>query len=127
MPPPVKRGAREVFALVLLVFGLPPILGWLVGLGLLLWSPLWTARQKALAILVWPGGYGGSVMWLGVIAVGRAGACEATPAGAEIVSSECVSSGPSPLLVLAGLVVVAMPLAVATYLYRAAGRAVVRD
>jgi hypothetical protein len=30
--------------------------------GLLLWSPLWTVRQKLLGILVWPGGY---ITWLG--------------------------------------------------------------
>jgi uncharacterized membrane protein len=29
--PPVHRGVREVFALILLVTGLPPILGWLTG------------------------------------------------------------------------------------------------
>jgi hypothetical protein len=55
--PPTRRGAREVFALILLVTGLPPILGWLAGVGLLLWSPLWSTRQKLLGILVWPGGY----------------------------------------------------------------------
>src|SRR3954447_7529560 len=35
----VRRGPREVFALILLVTGgLPvPILGWFVGLGLLIW------------------------------------------------------------------------------------------
>ena len=53
---PTRRGAREVFGLILLATGFPPILGWLAGVGLVLWSPLWTARQKLLGILVWPGG-----------------------------------------------------------------------
>lgn len=42
----VRRGAREVFALLFLVTGIPPFIGWFVGLGLLIWSPLWTPRQK---------------------------------------------------------------------------------
>jgi hypothetical protein len=46
---PASRWRREVFALILLVTGLPPILGWLAGVGLLLWS----TRQKLLGILVW--------------------------------------------------------------------------
>src|SRR3954447_5160083 len=54
----VRRGPREIFALLLLLTGgFPvPILGWFVGLGLLIWSPLWSARQKWLGALVWPGG-----------------------------------------------------------------------
>jgi len=51
--PTARRGPREVFALVLLVSGFPPILGWLAGAGLMLWSPLWSTRQKLLGIVVW--------------------------------------------------------------------------
>src|SRR5215210_3386965 len=54
--PTVKRGPREVFAVLLLLTGIPPFIGWIVGAGLLLWSPLWTWWQKLLGILVWPGG-----------------------------------------------------------------------
>jgi hypothetical protein len=53
---PARRGAREVLALLFVVTGLPPVLGWLVGVGLLLSSPLWSVRQKLLGVLVWPGG-----------------------------------------------------------------------
>jgi hypothetical protein len=31
--------------------GLPPVLGWLVGAGLLASSPLWSPRQKVLGLL----------------------------------------------------------------------------
>jgi len=55
--PPVKRSLREIFAIVLLLSGFPPVLGWIAGLVLLLSSPLWTGRQKLLGALVWPGGY----------------------------------------------------------------------
>ena len=56
--PKVERGPREVLALIMLVTGLPMFLvGWLIGVGLLLWSPLWTVRQKLLGMLVFPGGY----------------------------------------------------------------------
>jgi hypothetical protein len=118
--PPTRRGAREVFALVLLVTGLPPILGWLAGVGLLLWSPLWTAHQKLLGILVWPGGY---VLLLGtpVLMLGTR-SCPVPPQGATDIAPGCVSSGPSLLWILAAIIIAAAPLLVATYLYRAAGR-----
>jgi hypothetical protein len=102
-PATPRRGAREVFALVLLVTGLPPVIGWLAGVGLLLWSPLWTTRQKLLGILVWPGGY--PVMFSLVANI-----------------SASLGSGPSVWLIIAAVIIAAAPLLVATYLYRAAGR-----
>jgi uncharacterized membrane protein len=97
---PARRGAREVLALLFLVTGLPPVLGWLVGVGLLLSSPLWSPRQKLLGILVWPGG---ALTLTGVVAA-------------------WILFVPSPLRI-AGLVVFSLaPVAVAVYLYRAAGR-----
>jgi hypothetical protein len=100
---PARRGAREAFAVILLALGLPPILGWLVGVGLLLSSPLWTARQKALGILVWPGG-------LSLLAVGAALALT-------------VSAGvAAPIGTIVMIVVIFAPIFVAAYLYRAAGR-----
>jgi hypothetical protein len=115
--PATRRGARETFALVLLVTGLPPVVGWLLGVGLLLWSPLWSAREKLLGILVWPGGYV-ALLGLGVVAERSCGA-----AGRPVeVSTDCVSAAPSVWSVV-GLVVLAVaPLVVAGYLYRAAGR-----
>jgi hypothetical protein len=116
--PPVRRGAREVFALILLVTGIPPILGWLAGVGLLLWSPLWTARQKLLGILVWPGGY---VTVLAMPYTLDSATCE-VPVGTD-TAANCAASGPPLWSILAvGAVLVIAPLVVAIYLYRAAGR-----
>jgi hypothetical protein len=114
--PPVQRGAREVFALILLVTGLPPILGWMAGVGLLLWSPLWTVRQKLLGILVWPGGY---IVWLGGPVTMQSGTCGGAPGD---ISGECVMSGPPLWWILTLVVLAVAPLVVAAYLYRAAGR-----
>jgi uncharacterized membrane protein len=56
--PPAKRpGTNEIVALILLVTGFPPFVGWLAGAVLLVRSPLWSADQKVLGLLVWPGGY----------------------------------------------------------------------
>jgi hypothetical protein len=118
--PPARRGAREAFALILLVTGLPPILGWLVGVGLLLWSPLWTARQKLLGILVWPGGY---ILLLGVMgALANTRSCPVPADGPSGTATSCVSSGLSPWWIIVAIIIAAAPLLVATYLYRAAGR-----
>jgi hypothetical protein len=118
---PTRRGAREVFALILLVTGLPPVLGWLVGVGLLMSSPLWTARQKLLGILVWPGGY---ILLLGatVLPLGPTRSCTVPPDGTFGTPTGCVNSASSPWWILAAIIIAAAPLLVATYLYRAAGR-----
>jgi hypothetical protein len=118
--PPMRRGAREAFALILLVTGLPPLIGWLVGAGLLLWSPLWTGRQKLLGLLVWPGGY---VVALGAVGVSssRDGSCPVS--GTGDTASCTASSGPPVWSIVAVIVFLVAPLLVAAYLYRAAGRA----
>jgi hypothetical protein len=105
---PTRRGAREVFAVLLLLVGLPPILGWLVGVALLLWSPLWSARQKLLGILVWPGGL---ILWIAV-----------APAVALSRSGPHTSGPPAWAVVALLVVLVVSPILVASYLYRAAGR-----
>ncbi len=97
---PLRRGAREVFALLLLVTGFPPVLGWLVGAGLLASSPLWSPRQKVLGLLVWPGGYVAAL---------------AAAAVAVLALPSALGMATLALFVLA-------PVVVATYLYRAAGR-----
>lgn len=97
---PVRRGAREVLALLFLVTGFPPVLGWLVGVALLVWSPLWSPGQKLLGVLVWPGG---ALTVTGFVAA-------------------WLLSVPSMLYAAAMVLFVLAPLAVATYLYREAGR-----
>jgi hypothetical protein len=114
--PETGRGARETFALVLLVTGLPPVLGWLAGVGLLLWSPLWSLRQKLLGILVWPGGY---VALLGLGVVAERSCTAGGPVGVPV---DCVSAGPSVRSIVGIVVLAVLPLIVAAYLYRAAGR-----
>ena len=96
-PPPTRRGAREVFALILLVTGFPPILGWLVGVALLVLSLLWTWRQKLLGILIWPGGYTLVLGALGVMAAGGSGVClvqSTAVAGAVVVEPTSTGCGP---------------------------------
>lgn len=44
---PARRGAREVIALILLVAGVPLVLGWLVGVALACWSPLVVVAREA--------------------------------------------------------------------------------
>jgi hypothetical protein len=119
---PVRRGAREAFAVVLLVTGMPPIVGWLVGAGLLLWSPLWSGRQKLLGVLVWPGGLT-SLLFVTSIASSSTACVYSSTSQSNVVTADCgASSGPDTLrLVILALVVLA-PIAVGMYLWRAAGR-----
>jgi hypothetical protein len=117
-PVAVRRGPREIFALLLLVTGFPPILGWLVGVGLLLWSPLWNWRQKLVAVLVWPGGYFGALLFAAIPVAWAPATCSA-PVGDPL---PCTGSGSSLWTVVAIVVLVLAPILVAAYLYRAAGR-----
>ena len=125
-PTTVRRGAREVFALILLVTGgFPvPILGWFIGLGLLIWSPLWNAKQKWLGALVWPGGWFSLFLLVSVAAGGSSTSlqmCSGGPSG----SATCTTTSQStPLWEWLPLTVVAigLPIVVAVYLWRAAGR-----
>ena len=117
--PAVRRGAREAFAVLLLLTGLPPILGWLVGAGLLLWSPLWTWRDKLLGLLVWPGGL---VVALGAPTFTAANCAVSGTAVGSPVSTNCTASGPSVLSLVLLAAAVVPPLVVAGYLYWVAGR-----
>ena len=130
----VRRGPREIFALILLVTGgIPlPIIGWFVGLGLLIWSPLWTTRQKWLGALVWPGGWFGVILLVTIASSsGGATGCSSggtfiTPSGSnQVVMTGCTTTTHStplweflPLTFLA----IGLPILVAMYLWRAAGR-----
>lgn len=124
-PVTARRGAREIFALILLVLGLPPVIGWVVGLGLLIWSPLWSARQKLLGALVWPGGIFGAFLvgLLLPVSSTNTASCGSTALQPSVESCVSVSSGPPAWVAPVVLaVVVIAPLVVAAYLWRAAGR-----
>jgi hypothetical protein len=55
---PGRPGALEMAAVLFLLFGgiVIPFLGWVAGVVLLWMSPRWTAKDKLLGTLVWPGG-----------------------------------------------------------------------
>jgi len=133
---PARRGAREAFALILLVTGIPPVIGWLVGVALLLWSPLWSGRQKLLGALVWPGGFFGLLLVLATPVSVSGNHCatavihgRGTP-GNGFATEHAVSVGTCSsssvvhpwVWVPIATVAVLAPLLVAAYLWRAAGR-----
>ena len=101
--------------------GLPPLIGWLIGVTLMLRSPLWTGRQKLLAILVWPGGY--VVLFLALSVASASGTtCSVPPTGQFDPPSGCVTFGPSAWVFPAFVIAALAQLVLAGYLYRAAGR-----
>lgn len=120
---PARRSANEIVALVLLVTGLPPVLGWLVGVWLLLRSPAWSRDQKLLAMLVWPGGYAVTV---GVTLAVRLSEGTFFPSALGDLFDDPTwyyEVGASAWLVCALVAVLVVPPAlVAAHLYRDAGR-----
>lgn len=106
---------------LLLIGGLIlPVVGWFVGLALLLSSPSWTRADKALGALVVPGGLLPGLL-LPVLAVGGVRACSGfTDASGRIVQT-CAGE-PSNLaqvwtwLLLAVLIIA--PIATAVWLLR---------
>jgi hypothetical protein len=119
------------------VVGFPPILGWVVGLILLLVSPLWSARQKLLGALVWPGGLlmvGAFPFLLAArsticvtsaspVQVCEAGqVCPVSPILDSPILDGCAGSQVQWGLVVLAVVLVLAPIVVAAYLWRAAGR-----
>ena len=126
--PPERRGAREALALAFLVVGFPPVLGWVVGLVLLLVSPLWNARQKLLGALVWPGG----LLMVGafpLLFVARSETCVSSGSAVQVcepgqvcpvspILDNCASSGIQWGVVLLAVVLVLAPIVVAAYLWR---------
>ncbi|MEA2686957.1 MAG: hypothetical protein QOE93_2152 [Actinomycetota bacterium] len=121
-----RRGLREGFAIAFLLTGFPPILGWLVGAVLLLVSPLWTARQKLLGLLVWPGGLMTAGLSLSLVAVSAGpGECigQVGPSGVPIGCPDASGGGTNWPGIVGMIVVIVLPILVAAYLWRAAGRA----
>ena len=120
---PVRRGAREVFALLFLFTGIPPVIGWFAGLGLLIWSPLWTTRQKLLGALVWPGGFLSLAVVLGTFtASSSVTLCHSAMSRTAVEVCNSSGSGTNPLWWVFLAAAVIAPIAVAIYLWHAAGR-----
>jgi hypothetical protein len=121
-PPGKRPGTNGIVALILLVTGFPPFVGWLAGAVLLGRSPLWSTKQKVLGLLVWPGGY------VVTIATGLAlwGADGITPSFLRSPFQyfhELNGFRTSGwLIALQVAVLLVPPLLVAAHLYRVAGR-----
>jgi len=119
-----------VLALVLLFTGFPLFFGWVIGLGLLVSSPLWTVRQKLLAVLVWPGGLMATIgaglltptshtVCVTQTRIPRQGAVSTLGS----VARTCTSSGARPSWAAAAVgLAFLVHVAVVVHLYRAAGR-----
>ena len=117
-----RRGTGlELAAVLMLTVGsLLPVVGWLVGVGLLWASPRWRVWEKLVGTLVVPLGpgvvfYAGAILPLAVISE----VCTGYPDG----TVDCVSSGPPGWIypvVLAVLLVA--PVVVAVWLFRLAAR-----
>jgi hypothetical protein len=59
-----RNRAREVIALLLLLFGGFFLFGWFIGVYLLWTSDRWNLKEKLLGVLVWPLGLAGSIALL---------------------------------------------------------------
>ena len=142
---PGRAGALELAAVLFLLLGgiVIPVLGWFVGVVLLWMSPRWTAKDKLLGTLVWPGGLLAPALLLvaggaaGLLATSETICTTANPDVAPVSSSQqtvaqtathCTTSGgiglPPWLVITLGLILlilaVAGPLWTASRLLRRA-------
>lgn len=117
---PPGTGLELAAVLMLTAGSLLPVVGWLVGVALLWSSRRWQLRDKLLGTLVVPLGPGGLLLGLAVLpAASCAQATESSETGRVLVEG-CASTVPWPVLLLAGLLAVALPIAVAVHLMRVA-------
>jgi hypothetical protein len=111
---------RESWAITLLTVGsLLPVVGWLIGVGLLWSSRLWTRGEKWLGTLVLPGGVG---LWLYGLALFptrdcTTGAIFRQDGSRDVVQSCSGVDIPSGVGVPIGLALLLAPLIVAGLLY----------
>jgi hypothetical protein len=136
-------GVLEISAVLLLLFGgfFPPVLGWILGVGLLWYSPLWTYRDKIIGTLVWPGGLATPLLfWFMVpgqvcVSSSPSAGAPALPGdgsgwvsggatdGANRLAESCTGFAfPTWLGLPLAVVSVLAPFVVAAYLLRRAGR-----
>jgi hypothetical protein len=102
-----EPGLRETLALVLLPIGgvVVPVLGWIVGAILLITSRVWSSQEKAIGLLLFPGGLL-PAFGLGLVAGQRCSSVEVN----GVVTESC-SGGMSPVAAWAILaVLVAVPI-----------------
>jgi uncharacterized membrane protein len=129
---PGRAGALELAAVLFLLLGgiVIPVLGWFVGVVLLWMSPRWTARDKLLGTLVWPGGLLAPAVLLvagaaaGLLATSVTTCTSVDPVAAPVSSSQetvvqvathCTASGgiglPPWLVITLGLILLILAVA----------------
>lgn len=122
-PPLVARrrgtGLELAAVLMLTVGSLLPLIGWLVGVGLLWASPRWRVVEKLVGTLVVPLGPGAALYAGALVPFGTSEVCT----GAVDGSVTCISDGPPGWIyaVLLAVLLVA-PVVVAVWLFRTASR-----
>ena len=124
-PSAPRAALREWIAIPLLVVGgiFIPVVGWLVGVYLLWTSKIWSRRDKLIGALVFPGGL---LPALVVGSIGRHTCAEARPALDHDVPIHCahpLSVLERTSLVVALVVLIALPIASALHLALRARRA----
>jgi len=126
---PGRAGALELAAVLFLLLGgiVIPVLGWFIGVVLLWMSPRWTARDKLLGTLVWPGGLLAPALLAaagaaaGLLATSvttcTSGAPVVAPLGSETTqaATHCTTSGgiglPPWLVITLGLILLILAVA----------------
>jgi uncharacterized membrane protein len=129
---PGRVGALELAAVLFLLLGgiVIPVLGWFIGVVLLWMSPRWTARDKLLGTLVWPGGLLAPAVLLvagaaaGLLATSVTTCTSVDPVAAPVSSSQetvvqaathCTTSGgiglPPWLVITLGLILLILAVA----------------
>jgi hypothetical protein len=116
-PPELHQGRREpeaprkalgtlerVAVLLLLLGGFLGGLGWLVGVFCLWFSNAWKWYDKAIAMLLWPFGLAGSMLWV----------------AASLVSVDDGSTSAPALELIRTLAILGVPLMTSAYLVRRA-------
>lgn len=110
-----QRGALEIAAILFLLFGgLLWGVGWIVGVVLVLMSPLWTLSQKLLAIFILPAGFAASMVFFVFASVAT---------HSVLCDNGCHSmQGLRWVWLLVPLTIFLGEVWLVVYLYRAAGR-----
>lgn len=115
-----KPGVREIIALVLLPIGgiIIPVLGWIIGAILLATSNVWTGREKAAGLLLFPGGLLPALS-VGVTAARMCGG--STEVGGRVAET-CSGASYSSLALVILAVLVLVPIGTTIFLARRMNR-----